>query len=114
MNVRENILDLVGMTPMVMINRLNTNPDVELFAKLEKYNPTYSVKDRIAKHMIEAAERDGALTMEKTVIEPTSGNTGIGLALVCAIKGYRLELVLPETMTIERRKILTAFGAKIT
>ncbi len=114
MNVYESVLELIGSTPLVRINKLNENSDVELFAKLEKFNPTYSVKDRIAKYMIEYAERQGRLTKDKTVIEPTSGNTGIGLALVCAIKGYKLELVMPDTMSIERRKILTAFGAKIT
>jgi cysteine synthase len=109
----DNILDLVGNTPMVKINHLVENKNVEVYAKLEKQNPTGSVKDRIAKYMIEYAEKDGTLTKDKIVIEPTSGNTGIGLAMVCAVKGYRLELVMPETMSIERRKILTAYGAKL-
>ncbi|MBI5000775.1 MAG: cysteine synthase family protein [Euryarchaeota archaeon] len=113
MNASLNILDLVGRTPMVRINRLNKNPNVELYAKLERFNPGGSVKDRIAKYMIEGAERDGRLTKDKVVIEPTSGNTGIGLAIVCAIKGYRLELVMPSTMTMERRRILLSYGAKI-
>jgi len=107
------MLDLIGNTPMVRINHLNHNPDLEMYVKLEKFNPGGSVKDRIAKYMIEWAEREGVLTKEKTVIEPTSGNTGIGLALVCAVKGYNLELVMPETMTMERRKVLIAHGAKI-
>lgn len=108
-----DIIDLVGNTPLVKINHFSKNKDIEIFAKLERYNPTGSVKDRIAKYMIEYAEKDGTLTKDKIVIEPTSGNTGIGLAMVCAVKGYRLELVMPDTMSIERRKILTAYGAKI-
>jgi len=107
------MLDLIGDTPMVRINHLNPNPNLEMYVKLEKFNPGGSVKDRIAKYMIEWAEREGVLTKEKTVIEPTSGNTGIGLALVCAVKGYKLELVMPETMTMERRKILIVHGARI-
>ena len=98
---------------MVEIKRLNPNPNLEMYVKLEKYNPTGSVKDRIAKYMIEEAEKSGQLTREKTVIEPTSGNTGIGLALVCRAKGYDLVLIMPETMTLERRQILILLGAKI-
>jgi len=109
----ENILDLIGNTPMALINHLNPNPNLEMYLKLEKYNPGGSVKDRIAKYMIEQAEKTGQLTKEKVVIEPTSGNTGIGLALVCRAKGYDLFLVMPETMTLERRQILIALGAKI-
>ncbi|MEM3151530.1 MAG: pyridoxal-phosphate dependent enzyme, partial [Candidatus Bathyarchaeia archaeon] len=93
-----NILDLIGNTPMVKVNYLNPNPKVELYLKLEKFNPGGSVKDRIAKYMIEQAEKTGKLTKDKIVIEPTSGNTGIGLALVCRVKGYNLTLVMPETM----------------
>lgn len=111
--VAKNILDLVGNTPIVEIGSLNPNPRVEMYIKLEKYNPGGSVKDRIAKYMIEQAEKSGQLTREKTVIEPTSGNTGIGLALVCRAKGYNLVLVMPETMTLERRQILISLGAKI-
>ena len=111
--IAANILELVGHTPMVRINHLNTNRKVEVFLKLEMFNPGGSVKDRIAKYMIERAERDGALTKGKIVIEPTSGNTGIGLAITCAVKGYKLILVMPETMTMERRKILTIHGAQI-
>jgi cysteine synthase len=109
-----DIADLVGHTPLVRINRLfESNDKVSLYAKLERYNPGGSVKDRIAKYMIEYAEKDGTLTKDKIVLEPTSGNTGIGLAMICAVKGYRCTLVMPETMSIERRKILHAYGAKI-
>lgn len=111
--VAKDMVDLVGYTPLVKINKIVPNKKVEVYAKLERYNPAGSVKDRIAKYMIEYGEREGLLTKDKIVIEPTSGNTGIALAMVCAVKGYRLELVMPETMSIERRKILTAFGAKI-
>ena len=108
-----SILDLIGNTPLVRINSLNPNKNLEMYVKLEKFNAAGSVKDRIAKYMIEYAEKEGYLTKEKTVIEPTSGNTGIGLALVCRVKGYDCELVMPETMTKERRQILIALGAKI-
>jgi len=108
-----NPLDLIGNTPMVLVCHLNPNPRVRLYLKLEKFNPGGSVKDRIAKYMIEDAERRGVLTKEKIVLEPTSGNTGIGLALVCAFKGYHLALVMPESMTRERRQILIAYGAHI-
>jgi cysteine synthase len=111
--VAENMIDLVGYTPMVKINHIVPNKKVKVYAKLERYNPAGSVKDRIAKYMIEYGEREGLLTKDKIVIEPTSGNTGIALAMVSAVKGYRLELVMPDTMSMERRKILTAFGAKI-
>jgi cysteine synthase B len=108
-----NILDLIGNTPMVRINNLNPNPNLEMFIKLEKFNPGGSVKDRITKYMIEYAEENGKLKKGMTVIEPTSGNTGIGLALVCRVKGYNLKLVMPDTMTRERRQILLALGAKV-
>jgi cysteine synthase len=98
---------------MVQINHLNSNPDIEIYVKLEKFNAGGSVKDRIAKYMIEQAEKTGQLNKDKVVIEPTSGNTGIGLALVCRVKGYDLILVMPENMTVERRQILNAIGAKI-
>lgn len=107
----ENVLDMIGNTPMVRLTPVSEG--VEIWLKLEKYNPGGSVKDRIAKYMIENAERDGVLTRDKTVIEPTSGNTGIGLALVCAAKGYHLTLVMPETMTMERRQVMIALGAKV-
>jgi len=107
------ILDLIGNTPVVEIKRLNKNKNVKVFAKLETSNPGGSVKDRIAKHLIEKAEETGELTKEKIVLEATSGNTGIGLAMVCAIKGYKLQIVMPETMSMERRQILMAFGAEL-
>jgi len=109
----ESVLDLIGNTPMLKLVRINLNPDVEMYLKLEKFNPGGSVKDRIAKYMIEHAEAEGVLTKDKIVIEPTSGNTGIGLAIVCAVKGYNLVLVMPETMTMERRKMLMIHGARI-
>lgn len=108
-----SILDLIGNTPMVQLNNLCPNPNVKLYVKLEKFNVGGSVKDRIAKYMIEQAEKTGQLKKGKVVIEPTSGNTGIGLALVCRVKGYDLFLVMPENMTVERRQILNAIGAKI-
>jgi cysteine synthase len=109
----KTVLELIGNTPLVRIQRLLPNPRVCLFVKLEKCNPGGSVKDRIAKYMVEQAEKSGQLTPGKIVIEPTSGNTGIGLALVCRAKGYDLILVMPETMTLERRQILISLGARI-
>jgi cysteine synthase len=109
----KTVLELIGNTPLVETRNLSPNARVKLFVKLEKCNPGGSVKDRIAKYMIEQAEKSGQLTSGKTVIEPTSGNTGIGLALVCRAKGYDLVLVMPETMTLERRQILISLGAKI-
>lgn len=107
----QSLLELIGDTPLV---RMKNSPNrAEIYAKLEKFNPGGSVKDRIAKSMIEDAERDGALTKDKTVLEPTSGNTGIGLALVCLLKGYKLILIMPDSMSVERRQILMALGAKI-
>ncbi len=111
--VAKNMIELVGNTPLVKINHIAPNGKVTVYAKLERYNPAGSVKDRIAKYMIEYGEREGLLTKDKIVIEPTSGNTGIALAMICAVKGYRLELVMPETMSMERRKILTAYGGKL-
>ena len=107
------ILDTIGNTPLVEIQKLNPNPNVKVFAKLEYFNPGGSTKDRPALHMIEAAEKSGELTRDKTVIEATSGNTGIGLALVCGVKGYRLMLTMSEAVSVERRKILKARGADI-
>jgi cysteine synthase len=114
MKYYSNILKLIGKTPLVRIGKSNPNPNILLLAKLEKYNPAGSVKDRIAISMIEEAEMQGILTPNKIVIEPSSGNTGIGLSLVCAVRGYQLEIVMPETMSVERRKIMTAYGAKIS
>ncbi len=108
-----NILELVGQTPIVRLNRLNPHPQVEIYVKLEYFNPGGSVKDRPALAMIEAAEASGELTPEKTIIEATSGNTGIGLAMVCAVKGYRLLLTMPESASLERKRILKAMGAEL-
>lgn len=110
--VAQNILETIGSTPLVRINRLNTGK-AELLAKMEHFNPGGSVKDRVAWAMIDAAEKAGVLKPGGLIIEPTSGNTGIGLALVAAVKGYRLILTMPETMSIERRKLLAAYGAKL-
>ncbi|MGB5619647.1 MAG: cysteine synthase family protein, partial [Desulfobacterales bacterium] len=107
------IIDLIGNTPLVEIRRLNPNPAVTLLAKLEYFNPGGSIKDRAALAMIEAGEQSGELTADKIVIEATSGNTGIGLALVCAVKGYRLLLAMSEAVSVERQKILKARGAEI-
>jgi cysteinyl-tRNA synthetase len=107
------LLDAIGNTPLVEIRRMNPNPRVRILAKLEYLNPGGSIKDRPALYMIEAAERSGELTPEKTVIEATSGNTGIGLALVCAVKGYRLLLAMSESVSIERQRILKVRGAEI-
>ena len=108
-----SILDAIGNTPLVEIKKLNPNPAVKLLAKLECFNPGGSVKDRPALYMVEAGENSGELIPQKTVIEPTSGNTGIGLALVCTVKGYRLLLVMSDAVSIERQKILKARGAEI-
>ena len=104
------ILDTIGRTPLVRINRLF--PGYEVWNKLERANPGASIKDRIALAMIEAAEADGSLGPGSTIIEPTSGNTGIGLAMVAAVKGYKIMLVMPESMSVERRKIMAAYGAE--
>jgi cysteine synthase len=112
-NHTAGVLDLIGNTPVVEIKRLNPNPNVRIFAKLEGCNPAGSVKDRIARAMIEAAERDGILTPERVLIEPTSGNTGIGLALVAALKGYRFVAVMPECASKERCQTMAAFGADL-
>ncbi|MCL1803947.1 MAG: cysteine synthase family protein [Eubacteriaceae bacterium] len=108
-----NILDTIGNTPMVKISRLNTNPNVNLLAKLEGFNPTGSIKDRIALKMIEQAEADGVLTKDRTIIEATSGNTGIGLAMIGRVKGYKVHIAMSEAVSIERQKMIKAFGAEI-
>ncbi|MFO7760857.1 MAG: cysteine--tRNA ligase [Thermodesulfobacteriota bacterium] len=113
MAVYNNILDLIGNTPLVRLNRINPSSKVTIYAKLEAMNPGGSVKDRTALSMIEEAEKKGDLTKDKTVLEATSGNTGIGLAMVCAVKGYSCQLVMPESASIERRKIMEAYGAGI-
>ena len=111
--ISNSILDTIGNTPMVRINRLCPNPNVNIYAKLEGFNPTGSIKDRIACAMVEQAERDGLLTPGKTIIEPTSGNTGIGLAIVGIVKGYPVEIVMSEAVSVERRKIIRSYGAKV-
>ena len=108
-----SILDAIGNTPLVEIRKLNPNPRVKVLAKLEYFNPGGSVKDRAALYMIEAAEKSGELTPEKTIIEATSGNTGIGLALICSVMDYKLLLVMSEAVSVERRKILKARGTEI-
>lgn len=113
MDIANNILETIGRTPMVRINRLNPNPAVNIFAKLEGFNPTGSIKDRIAVSMIDAAEASGALRPGKTIIEPTSGNTGIGLAVVGIVRGYPVEIVMSEGVSIERRKMIRSYGAKV-
>ncbi len=108
-----NLIDAIGNTPLVEMPRMSPKPSVRIFAKLEGQNPSGSVKDRIAKYMIEDAERTGVLTKDRVVLEPTSGNTGISLAMICRIKGYRLKVVIPESVSSERTELLTAYGAEI-
>jgi len=110
----ENILQTIGATPMVQINRLSPNPKVKILAKLEGFNATGSIKDRVALRMIEQAEVEGCLTKDKIILEPTSGNTGIGLAMIGAVKGYQVEIVMSSAVSVERRKMIEAFGAKVT
>lgn len=112
MKVAENITKLIGNTPLVKINKTNTG-GAEIYAKLEMFNPLSSVKDRVSLALIEQAEKDGILKPGGVIIEPTSGNTGIGLAYVATVKGYKVILTMPETMSIERRKLLKIFGAEI-
>ena len=113
LNGARSILDLIGSTPVVKLRNLPGKDDAEVWAKLESLNPGGSVKDRICLSMIEAAERDQKLKPGATIVEPTSGNTGIGLALISAVKGYRLILTMPDTMSEERRSLLAAYGARI-
>jgi cysteine synthase B len=108
-----HIFELVGETPIVRINKMNPNPNVEIYAKLEGFNPMGSLKDRIALRMIERAEEEGKLTKDKMVLEATSGNTGISVAWVAALKGYKCVIVMPEFVSIERRQILKALGAEL-
>src|SRR6186997_528114 len=109
----ENVLDMIGNTPMVDVTRLSPNQNVRIVAKLEGQNPFGSVKDRIAKSMIEHAEKDGRLLPGQTILEPSSGNTGIALAAIARLKGYPIKILLPENVSVERRQMLTVFGAEI-
>ncbi len=113
MVVHANVLDMIGNTPMVDVSALSPNPRVRILAKMESQNPAGSVKDRIARAMILDAEADGTLKPGSTIIEPSSGNTGIALAMICQLRGYRLKVVLPENVSIERRQMLDVFGAEI-
>lgn len=110
----ETILDTIGNTPLVGIHQLSPRPGVRIYAKLEGQNPGGSAKDRIAKKMVELAERDGVLSPGATILEPSSGNTGIGLALVAKLRGYNLRVVMPDNVSVERRQLLEIFGADIT
>src|SRR5690625_407716 len=109
---KQSIIENIGNTPSIKINNL-FDPSVEVWMKLEQSNPGGSIKDRIALAMIETAEKEGKINKETIIIEPTSGNTGVGLAMVCAVKGYTLRLVMPESMSMERRKLMTAYGAEV-
>lgn len=113
MTVYSSVLDLIGNTPIVDVSQLSPNPDVRILAKMEGQNPGGSVKDRIALSMIEEAEADGTLQPGDTILEPSSGNTGIALAMISRIRGYRLKIVLPENVSIERRQLLEVYGAEI-
>lgn len=112
MNIASDMTQLIGNTPMVKLNRLNLG-EAEIYLKLEYFNPANSVKDRASLQMIVDAENDGLINSDTVIIEPTSGNTGIGLAMVCAIRSYRLILTMPESMSIERRMLLSAYGAEL-
>lgn len=112
MDVKSDVSQLIGRTPVVRLNRLGTEGSATVYVKLESFNPGGSVKDRIALSMVEAAEKEEKLKPGMTIVEPTSGNTGIGLAMIAAAKGYRLILVMPDTMSVERRKLMAAYGAE--
>ena len=111
--VSPDLVATIGNTPLVELNRISPNPDVRILAKLESANPTGSIKDRTALSLIEDAERRGKIRPGDTIMEPTSGNTGISLAMICRVRGYRLVAVMPENVTEERRQLLTLYGAEI-
>jgi cysteine synthase A len=111
--VYDSITECIGATPLIRLRRVVGDAKATVLAKMENFNPLWSVKDRIGVAMIEAAERDGKINKDTTIVEPTSGNTGIGLAFTCAAKGYKLLVTMPETMSVERRRLLRAFGAEI-
>ncbi|HBL74551.1 MAG: cysteine synthase A [Bacteroidetes bacterium GWF2_42_66] len=113
MKIAGNITELIGKTPMVKLNRIAGETGANIFVKLESQNPGGSVKDRLAFAMIDVAEKQGLVNIDTVIIEPTSGNTGIGLAMVCAVKGYRLIIVMPESVSVERRILLKAYGAEL-
>jgi cysteine synthase len=113
MNIASDLTDLIGNTPLVKLSRITENQAAQVVAKMESFNPMSSVKDRIAVSMINKAEEEGKINKETVIAEPTSGNTGIGLAFVCAARGYRLVLFMPETFSVERRKIMQVFGAEL-
>ncbi len=113
MKIADSIIDLVGQTPLVRLNRLTEGLDCEVIVKLESQNPGGSVKDRLGFAMIDAAEKSGLITKDTVIIEPTSGNTGVGLAFVCAAKGYKLKIVMPDTVSVERRMIVNAYGGEV-
>src|SRR5437660_1632742 len=113
MRIADDITQLIGNTPMVRLGRVTNGAGASVVAKLEFFNPLSSLTDRIGVAMVEAAEREGKIKPDTVVLEPTSGNTGIALAFVCAAKGYRCALVMPETMSMERRKLLRALGAEL-
>src|SRR5438270_6126912 len=111
--IYDDITQTIGNTPLIRLRRVVGDAKGIVLAKLENFNPLWSVKDRIGVAMIEAAEREGKINKDTIIVEPTSGNTGIGLAFTCAAKGYRLMVTMPETMSVERRRLLKAFGAEV-
>src|SRR6476661_3965381 len=111
--IRDDITRCIGNTPLVRLRHVTQGCGATVVGKLENFNPLWSVKDRIGVAMIDAAERDGKINKDTTIIEPTSGNTGIGLAFTCAARGYKLVVTMPETMSLERRRLLKAFGAQV-